>query len=425
MKKYLMSLAAFALAGGFMVSCSNKDDIVNVNDLTPAEKYKIAFEAAFGKVNKTDANRTWGFENQTPLKFDQNGNLINAGALTRGNDANNNMWGGYVEVPQPLSQAQKDKVTEWFTNNRNPEGVAVNWSDFFVQQVSSTSHGVNMNYLYCGSDTDHTFDFNAGDGGGFKNVLYADGTVDYDQIEFMINSSTEYFGFHNSYDSQFYPDNYVIIPGDLIDPIVAGMYFVGFDYEHDKRPMGENDVLEADGYYNDWIVKITPGLYRDGQRVFVEDLIAGLDDLSKLSISDWDFNDAVFDVKFVDFWDGPVHKQQAIITLRAAGGTLPLTVGGKEVHEMFGVNVNQMVNTGAGPERPVVIFRIDTNVTNANDIPVYVNDDTLLQALDKNPDTQKIAAPVGTEWVGERVFINDVYNNFKPWLAGEAEHWYE
>ena len=432
MKKYLMSLAAIALVGSAFVSCSNKDDIVNVNDLTPAEKYKIAFETVFGKVVKTDANKTWGFVNQTPLQFDQDGNLINAGALTRSVDANGNQWGLYVEVPQPLTSEQKAVVTNWFKANRNPQGVAVNWSDFFVQQVYQGEWGTNMNYLYCGSSTDHTYNFNGGTAGYYENVCYGlqPGATDInqrvygrDQIEYMIDSSTEYFGFHNSFDSNFYIDNYVIIPGDIIDPSVAGMYFVGFDFEAHGVDAATQQV-ERDFYFDNWIVKITPGLPKQGQRVFVEDLIAGLDDLSKLSVSDWDFNDAVFDVRFEDYWDGGNHKQQAVITLRAAGGTLPLTVAGKEVHELFGVNVSDMVNTGAGSMKPVVIFRIDTTITNANDIPVVLNGNITLQALEKNADTQKLAAPVSTNWVGERVFINDVYSNFKPWVNGSADQWY-
>ena len=430
MKKYLMSFAALAFIASVFVSCTKHDDIVNVNDLTPAEKYKLAFEAAFGTVQKTEANRTWGFEDQTPLQFDEKGNLINNG--TRGVNANGNEWGLYVNVPEPLTQEQKDVVTEWFKANKTPQGVAVNWSDFFVQQVYTGEWGPNMNYLYCGSSTDHTYNFNAGTAGTYGNVCYGlkPGATDQndriygsDQIEFMVNSSTEYFGFHNSFDSEFYKDNYVIIPGDRISPLVAGMYFVGFDFEANGQ--SDNQKVARDYYFDNWIVKITPGLYKQGQRVFVEDIIAGLDDLEHLDISDWDFNDAVFDVLPQDYWDNQgQHHQETIITLQAAGGTLPLTVGGKEVHEMFGVNVSDMVNTGRGPECPVVIFRLNTMYTNANDVPVYVNGNILLQALEKDPDTQKLAAPVNVNWVGEKVFINNVYM-FREWLQGEVENWYQ
>ena len=91
---------------------------------------------------------------------------------------------------------------------------------------------------------------------------------------------------------------------------------------------------------------------------------------------------------------------------------------------MFGVNVSEMVNTGAGPERPVVIFRLDNMVTDANDIPVVLDGSITLQALEKNAETQKLAAPASVNWVGERVFINDVYK-FTEWLQGNAATWYE
>lgn len=75
-------------------------------------------------------------------------------------------------------------------------------------------------------------------------------------------------------------------------------------------------------------------------RVMAEDLSAGEDG------DDFDFNDVVFDVTRVD-------KTHAKITLQAAGGTLPLRinstngVGGWEVHQLFGVANNVMVNTKA------------------------------------------------------------------------------
>ena len=435
MKKYLMSFAALAFIASAFVSCTH-DDIQNINELSQAEKYKLAFEAAFGTVIKTDANRTWGFENQTPLVFGQDGKIV-----TRGNDENANMWGGYVEVPDPLTTDQINLVTAYFSAVKQPQSTSVNWSDYFAQQVSSTAYGKNMDHLVCGPNDEHIGNFNGGDNGTMGNVLYADGHVGSDKINYMVDSSTSRFGFHNSLEdgessTGHYYYNYVNVPGEQImkwaqqtgyntnGADVTGMFFVGFDYECHGTTAEKQ--INADKYYNDWIIKITPGLPLIGQRVFVEDIIAGMDDLSKLSISDWDFNDAVFDVRFEELYY-PVRKSQAVITLRAAGGTLPLTVGGKEVHELFGVGTGTMVNTRdpQNPERPVVIFRIDTNVNNANDIPVYVNGDILLQALEKNPDTQKVAAPVGTVWVSEKVFINDVYNNFKPWLNGQAQYWYK
>ena len=76
-----------------------------------------------------------------------------------------------------------------------------------------------------------------------------------------------------------------------------------------------------------------PNVYR----VIVEDLNANE------TSSDFDFNDAVFDV----------YKENGkwMIKLRAAGGIYPLTVDGKEVHQQFGYQAKEdgtydMINTG-------------------------------------------------------------------------------
>ena len=425
MKKYLlMGFVALAFA-----SCVSDKEVTSQ---TQDQKYQAAFEATFGKVA---ASVNWGFNDMTAINFNEKGEYTGM----RGVDANGNQWGMYVDVPEPLTEAQIAKVTKYFTETENPQGVAVNWSDFFVQQVSSTEHGPHMNYLYCGSGEDHTYNFNAGDAGTYDNVCYGlnEGATDQndrkygsDKIEFMVNSSTEYFAFHNSYDSKFYTDNYVIIPGEVIDaaisdgPSVAGMWFVGFDYEHDKTDSGDNDVLQRDYYFNDWIVKITPGLYKDRERVFAEDLITS--DMENLGYtdgkSDWDFNDAVFDVNFIQDWSA--NKKYAVITLWAAGGTKALTIAGKEVHELFGVSQNVMVNTGDGATATPVIFRVEvgSDVNNANDIAVKVGGYTLTAV--QGAATQKLCAPATVDWVGERVAIWTVFPGFKDYVAGNRSTWY-
>ena len=441
MKKYLMmALAVVALA-----SCSKSDDVFETGRTVQGDKYANAFTNEFGTVASTV---NWGFDKPQTANFDNTGKFT---GFTRGVRANGNEWGIYVEVPQPLTQAQKDKVTKFFTETKNPQGIAVNWSDFFVQQVSSTNRGPWMNYLYCGSTEDHTYNFNAGDAGNYSPVCYGlnssdindrnygekgeDGNYVGDKIEFMVNSSTEYFAFHNSYDSQFYQDNYVIIPGEVIDaaypesPSVAGMWFVGFDYEHNKTATSEtdNDIYPRDFFFNDWIVKITPGIYKNAERVFAEDLIAT--SLSDVQSSDWDFNDAVFDVYFEKDWSA--NKNYAIITLRAAGGTLPLTVAGKEVHKMLCQNQNTMINTHATHGSHVdgiapAIFRVEvSDGTTANDIPVVVNGTTTLISI-QGEATQKLCGPTSIQWANEKVNVKTVFSNFVPYVQGNANArtWY-
>ena len=422
MKKILfVGITALAMA-----SCTH-DDYAPVSK---QEQYQAVFEKEFGAVNP---NVNWGFTPQQVFTFDKDGKLIG----TRAANPNSNQWADYVTVPTKLTNAQKDVVRKWFQNNKNPQGQKVNWSDFFVEQVykggsntegsqSPETYTINkpaggteqikgsdkMDWLACGSKKDHVNNFNGADG----NIMY------------MYDSSTDCFGFHESHGDKYYDDSYVLISGDQIDKSVAGMYFVGFDYKMQKFDNGDTRV-NPDGYYSDWIVRIAPALSAPGKamRVMVEDLIDS--DLGYAKTSDWDFNDAVFDVRF----DNVNNQNYAVITLHAAGGTKYLTIGGEgdkgvEVHKALGVETGTMVNTvkDQGVTRPVAIFRIPVaaNVNNANDIPVYVGSQ-ILEAK-KGKVTQKLCAPTSTRWMQERKEFRLTYDKFKGYVnKGTPEDWYD
>ena len=443
MKKILfVGITALAMA-----SCTH-DDYAPVSK---QEQYQAVFEKEFGAVNP---NVNWGFTPQQVFTFDKDGKLIG----TRGANPNSNEWANYLIVPTRLTDAQKDVVRKWFQTHKNPQGQKVNWSDFFVEQVykggtnTEGSHspeiyntlkdgvetqnkvtGSNqMDWLACGSDatpsSEHINNFNNGNG----------------DIMYMYDYNTTCFGFHDSYgdnhfENTYYYDSYVLIPGDIIDPIVAGMYFVGFDYKTAKYDNGEIRV-NPDGYYSDWIVRVVPGLNAPGKakRVMVEDIIDS--DLKSVQTSDWDFNDAVFDVRFEKSWvngtpennyqDGH-HQKYAIITLHAAGGTKSLTIGGVgangvEVHEALGVETGTMVNTGNGATCPVAIFRIPVadNVDNANDIPVYVGAQEL--TAQQGEATQKLCVPTDVKWMKERVQFINSYDQFKDYVnSNTPDNWYK
>ena len=443
MKKILfVGITALAMA-----SCTH-DDYAPVSK---QEQYQAVFEKEFGTVNP---NVNWGFTPQQVFTFDKDGKLIG----TRGANPNSNEWANYLIVPTRLTDAQKDVVRKWFQTHKNPQGQKVNWSDFFVEQVykggtnTEGSHspeiyntlkdgvetqnkvtGSNqMDWLACGSDatpsSEHINNFNNGNG----------------DIMYMYDYNTTCFGFHDSYgdnhfENTYYYDSYVLIPGDIINPIVAGMYFVGFDYKTAKYDNGEIRV-NPDGYYSDWIVRVVPGLNAPGKakRVMVEDIIDS--DLKSVQTSDWDFNDAVFDVRFEKSWvngtpennyqDGH-HQKYAIITLHAAGGTKYLTIGGEgdkgvEVHKALGVETGTMVNTGNGATCPVAIFRIPVadNVDNANDIPVYVGAQEL--TAQQGEATQKLCVPTDVKWMKERVQFINSYNQFKDYVNNsKPEDWYK
>lgn len=437
MKKILfVGITALAMA-----SCTH-DDYAPVSK---QEQYQAVFEKEFGTVNP---NVNWGFTPQQVFTFDENGKLIG----TRGADPKANEWYKYLTVPAALTDAQKDVVRKWFQTHKNPQGQKVNWSDFFVQQVykGGTNPGSNspetydvlkedgvptgskvtgsnqMDWLHCGNNSnvgDHINNFNNGNA-GTKEVYEDENKKHLDQIMYMKDYNTTCFGFHDSYGQTYYDDSYVLISGDIIDPIVAGMYFVGFDYKMQKNDNGVKKV-DPDGYYSDWIVRIVPGLNAPnaGKRVMVEDIIDS--DLASVNTSDWDFNDAVFDVRF----EGWGNDRCAVITLHAAGGTKYLTIGGTngvEVHKAFDVEQGTMVNTGNGATCPVAIFRIPVanNVDNANDIPVYVGSQ-ILEAK-QGQATQKLCVPTDVKWMKERVQFIDSYDQFKDYVKdGTPKEWYK
>ena len=83
-----------------------------------------------------------------------------------------------------------------------------------------------------------------------------------------------------------------------------------------------------------------PG-YNNGQKV-LPSLHVLCEDLTAQDANDFDFNDVVFDVFYVD-------ANTVTIKVLAAGGTLPLRLCGRndwEVHTLYNVDVKCMVNTG-------------------------------------------------------------------------------
>ena len=464
MKKYLMSgIAAIAIAAAF-TSCSKSTDLYEgpkqPEQPTPVEEpktkqelYQEVFENEFGKI---DPNQTWGFVDQT----------VKQTASTRGHNVNRNEWGtgngngGHVAVPKNITDYEYSKVTAEFAKKR--EGVTntinINWTDFYVTQVhmGTTTYNdgngnpidkggvgsAHMNQLMVkkldqndaiGGEIawEHVNDFNNG-----ANTTVQERSDLPENIighTFMENSGTFDFAYHNTVDSKYH-NEYIIIPGADIDPLLAGYWYVGFDF-YATHPTGQeankNMDVERDWVFDDWIVRIAPGEFVGSQRVFVEDLITS--DLNTVDPSDWDFNDAVFDAYIYNnpYWDGGAHNY-AVITLRAAGGTLPLTISDRDVHDLFGVSQDQMVNTGSGPEVAPVMFRLSANEVksgNATDIPVIVTTkegEKITLTAKVGDATQKIAAPIANhvKWLKERIHIKNGYPTFMDYVGDATKIWY-
>ncbi len=302
------------------------------------------------------------------------------GASTKAANTNSNEWG-----PQPaaITQAEVDKVVAWFKAHPNiTTSETVLWTDFYIQQIYK-GHG-NMDELKVNEE--HINNFN--------NTM---GT-----IMLMVNSLSTNFSYANSTDSKRHYE-YTI-------QYIDGGYYVGFDFV--ATGGNPNQQEAADGIYTDWIVKITPGTFSNTKRIIAEDLGA---------IGDFDFNDVVFDVT--------PRGNTTLITLQAAGGTLPLyiKVGGvqKEVHELFGVSTSTMVNTGMHT-KPAVMFSVDGTYT-ANDVEILVQQNAVTYNLkaECGKAPQKICVPASYVWTAEQEAIDTKYPKFKNWVGNSTINWIE
>ena len=258
-----------------------------------------------------------------------------------------------------------------------------------------------------------------------------------------------------------------------------------------------------DHYYSDWIIRIVPGdkipqhEYGEGSRENIWDDVKDewdqvisqsgrifCEDLGKAGREDLDYNDAVFDVIIWEHthtvqpmistttWtttdneidpgsektSEPVTNGDPVITktyyaqieLLAAGGTIPLTVAGEEVHNAFGVAVVTMVNTRDGnstafgsyeAKDPVFIGNIDKTVffngqtynlklvegiQHAKDVQIvssYDGSQVLELSADGAKAPHKLFVPFGTIWASERRPLNMAYPEFGNYVSDASKVW--
>ena len=186
----------------------------------------------------------------------------------------------------------------------------------------------------------------------------------------------------------------------------------------------------ADGYYSDWIVTLTKA---EPVNTTVADLRVMAEDLSANEEGkDFDFNDVVFDVYFSE------TVGEAYVVVQAAGGTLPLTVHGTEVHGLFGQPTNKMINTHAKDKglngidglQPQKIQLTGITVSTKSDVNkkvkievqkdvVKANGETVKQwveLVNSNAAACKIGVNPSIDFATERTDFNSVVNMNK-WVT--------
>ncbi len=393
-------------------------------------------------------------------------------------------------------------VSEWFRTHRDddPEFIAakvsMNISEFFIQNVSkdhdqiSYPNGDNKNTIsdihgrYADRNSDYGMDFLVCQeaGGSLDDRYYtSDGWTDINnfnsgssnfnpyptssnanytwrEIKLVTSGGTSNFACKvsdiDSDDKYVY--DWVLVHlswTETIDgtPYKRDGYYLAFDY---SAHMTNGFEYPRDHYYSNWIVKITPAYYKPTPhttRIMCEDLG---------NTFDFDFNDVVFDVAYERNTDNTID---AVITLQAAGGTMPIFVGtktaGLEAHKLLGNRPSTTpINVSSVTSNPTT-YRLKNVSTNPDDIKIYVdnnrdgksyeigsanrgnlaahsgsngyNDGDKLDVGNTGASAapQKFAVPSSVRWMQETEQIETAYPYFENWVqdAGflnDGKEWY-
>ena len=430
MRKQLMTgVAAAAICLG-LASCSRFDYTL----ISEGEQAYVNYENAFiEKFGEPAPDQTWGFGSA-----DANGGGVAQGAITRAANTNSHLWFDenqlyYYKKPAEITQAEIDYVMNWFATHTKADGQTLDINNYFIQQIgysgdsysvtdyNGASHSIesnnHMDHIFAnldanGSSIDHVNNFNTSSG----------------SIMLMENSETKYgFGFQDSWgsDDKFVTQNYLMAEIDV--PGVGKGWYVGLDYQTKKSDAGID--LKPNGKYDDRVMKIVPAVSVKNPQ-FKCDIRIIAEDLSASEGSDFDFNDVVFDVKY-----GYPAGDKTTIILQAAGGKLPLCIGvlddEHEVHNLFGVSLNTMVNTEDWTaHKDPVPFIIDGQYGswNINNLPIWVQkgSDWVLLTAHKGKAASKIAVSTDYKWVKELQDISKAYNNFDTYVkSGKPAEWWK
>ena len=192
-----------------------------------------------------------------------------------------------------------------------------------------------------------------------------------------------------------------------------------------------NMYYQANEYYTDWIVRLVEAQPKDQPSGYDYRVMA--EDLSTNEKSDFDFNDVVFDVKYVS-------STIAKVKVRAAGGVYPIRIAGNdnyEVHALLGGGMT-MLNTYAGHHNDLTAQVIEVSGSfgsSAEDaqfkagvgaIKIEVSKDGSKTWTELTAPTgkaaSKIGVPVDVDWCDEFQDIDEKWGAgaFAAWVGNET-----
>lgn len=288
-------------------------------------------------------------------------------------------------------------------------------------------------------------------------------------IMLFLGSGTLDFAWKNSFDGKWY-NNWALVhldftikqtyntpnatcdlhPGNkCISHHYNGLY-LAFDWEMHKAgdDKEKKSDYEADGYYSNWILKISSAdpeteTIPDGEPDYTKYRRIMCEDLG--NTNDFDFNDLVFDVHYTGT---KAEGYTANIKVQAAGGTLPIYIGeiedAHEAHHILGGKKNSngkytpIINkeNHIDAEEITITGLLDTDPDN---VKIYVANEGDKEAVREiklpanqggqyeNPGSnvpQKICVPYGTPWTNEHQQIETLYPTFRDWVENhDNEFW--
>lgn len=427
--KFLHGAAALALCAAF-VGCSEYDQGLSDKAIPNQEKAKFTdqFLKTYGSVAE---NHDWGFSSNS------NDNATRGCTEATGGIG----WPPYV-TPAPITDSEREAVLKEFQKKREnaTNTVEFNYENYFVQQVYTgqtpyydyngtlTTPAQIMNEFMCWNYTSNKFEHV----NGFNNATCKDKINGANLMENMGTGDrlNDQFCYSGTQNGLMFRTSYIILE-------INGEYYLGFDV-WSKAPEGQEDnknmYVDRDWVFDDWIVKLVPAKYdmtdENARCVIAEDLAA--------AVSDFDYNDVVFEayVKNDYVQELGSNKLVAYVNLLAAGGTMPLYIGEKEVHGLFGVSTSTLVNVGAKSVKksPVTIKVIlgdaDWNcdfVQKINEIPVRVEPqggEAYTLFVQAGTPAEKVAVPIGFNWTDESERLDSKYPKFKDYVGNPTLQWW-
>lgn len=344
-------------------------------------------------------------------------------------------------------------------------------SEFFIQQVSSdydynedgSIHGYGRNYQQYEMDKldfqsitgawTHINNFNA-----YANLAPQAhiGENKSRNIMYVMSAGTEDFAYHPStstadvfkkyvllqfnWEEPLNPDwskvkdgtyslDYVLKNPAVLDPqgqtFQRTGYYLCFDYQASKE-IEEGWSYEGDDVYSNWILKLTPGDYKQNnrwpKRLMCEDLG---------NTYDFDFNDAVFDLIFQPNVND-AGWYDCVIKIQAAGGTMPIWVGADprtwdgssatEIHKLLGAeDYTTPVNVIKGGKKGIpASYRVMKLFSTTEEHPTFTTDDKGHIVIDSYPvPNAKLLSQMAAAAFKLEIYIQDPKTGKFQAVSGE------